>query len=488
MVAVADDTPGDVWRMIVPSFYVVDPLSGSPNVRTAPPIHEYSQQPLPAPGVWVNMEKKMMNTANERPMEGEVSMSMRRARIVHRFPHRLREMGGPDGRYVVPSVVAIGPIHHGLPHLHEMEELKREAAAQFCREMRRTVDEVYEKIYTVVADARLCYDPPVVAHLSDAQFATMMLQDGCLLLQIMTKSEEPPLLGHTISSWTSILKDIFLLENQIPRLVLRALMELMPESMRYRVCKFVRKRGLNLTYGRTDEINISISRGYSKKYSKSELPHLLSLLRFDVIHNMPSRKSGSKDKSRPTPSALSISAVDLRQKGVRLAISKAGWFADMSVQKKLLFGELSLSPLLLDDMRACWFVNLAALEAAECSAASTWGSHVFVVSSYLSMLAMLMDREEDVQELRRSGVLWSSFSDEETLAFFKCIRRQHLLGDYYYNTLADIQDLMDQRPVRIAVHKFLYNNSYTLKVALAVLSAIGVLVGIFRAFYPAKQS
>ncbi|KAL6659533.1 hypothetical protein ACP70R_003573 [Stipagrostis hirtigluma subsp. patula] len=446
----------------------------------------------------------MMNKAASR-VETQVSPKATR---IHRFPPDLKGLGGPDGRYMVPSMVAIGPFHHGLPHLQAMEEVKHAAAFQLCGD---SAKEVYEKIFTIVGDTRSCYTTTygtslVAPCLSDdvAEFAAMMFLDGCFLLKFMLDKKKPPILGLSLASWPTIVRDIYLLENQIPCVVLDTLMEFMSLeknilsswtdyvmsvyfldrkdtkipwwSMWFRTClQIFSAKCRRLPEEKTDAADES---------SKRKPPHLLGLLRFRMTRGMPREKRKGELVHDRSLQRMFSNAVHLAQIGIKLTPSTATWFADVRVERKPLYGELSLSPLFLNDVVACILVNLAALEVAEVSYASSSESDGFVVSSYLSVLAMLMDREEDVQELRGRGVLCSHYSNTQALAFFKGIVQHLRLGFNYFAIVQEIDKYMHHRPVRIAVHKFIYKNY---KLIAAVLPIVGVLIGIFKGLYSFKK-
>nr|CAB3466125.1 unnamed protein product [Digitaria exilis] len=406
------------------------------------------------------MEERMKN-ATER-FEGYASMRPPR---IHRFPNHLRGIGGAGGRYVVPSVVAIGPYHHGLPHLQAVEEVKHVAAFQLCRDNGCSVEEVYSDIFSIVGYARSCYDASSVAGLSDAEFAAMMFLDGCFLVQF-AKNDKPPVLGHGLSCWPTIVKDTLLLENQIPWLVLEAL------------------TGWLITHMSPPAKELrSVKDDASCTEEPNNPPHLLGLLRSCMTLRMPSELRQGKS-SRNSLLRLSSSAVHLAQIGVKIRASTAQWFPDVKVRNKLLFGELNLSPLFLNDVVASILVNMVGLEVAEATTASSSEKDGFVVSSYMSVLGMLIDREEDVQELRRRGILCSHLSNAQTLSFFKVLVQDLRLGFNYFAIVQGIDAYIRTRPVRIAVHKFLYNN---FKLIAAVLSIASVFVGIFKTLYSVKK-
>ncbi|KAL6861753.1 hypothetical protein ACP4OV_017453 [Aristida adscensionis] len=390
-----------------------------------------------------------------------------------------RRRGGP--RYVVPSVVAVGPYHHGLPHLQDMEEVKYAAAHSFCEAAGPgAIAKVYDAMLSVAGDARRCYAPgsAAVARLSDAELAAMMLLDGCFLLQFMANSDAPLFR----SSGTAILRDMMLLENQLPWLVLEALMA--SASVEVDVHGFVARMAEKLFPKKTAPLRMRCcGRGSaSERNAEDELSssmyhyykpaHLIDLLRFSQIHSMPRRSEFPYSPVMSSPQ--SSRAVELKQIGIKLAPSTAAWFWDMKLRRNALDGVLSLSPLFLSDTTACILVNLAALEA---STDMSWDRDGLLVSSYLSVLAMLIHRKEDMLELRDRGVLCSRFSETQTLAFFKGLDRRLPVGQRYVLVLEEIETYKRHRPLRAGVRRFVVRNY---KILGAILSVIGVLVGIFK--------
>ncbi|KAJ1267027.1 hypothetical protein BS78_07G025400 [Paspalum vaginatum] len=446
------------------------------------------------------IDEKMTKTTAR--LESDFSMVETK---IHRFPAALRGIGGDDGRYISPSVVAIGPYHCAEPHLQKMEEVKLAAAYYLCRNSGCSTLQVYEKVLSVVGAARGCYDAddPLVAGVSDADFAAMMFLDACFLLQYMVSDTKLLVLQNrmALSTGPSIQKDIFLLENQIPWLVLDIVTQFMPVDL----CQFVDDMRAKFLPGGKEAAEKSCprwqalsgcstapttptagaSRGGGGVDEQYKPPHLLGLLWFTLVGSMPADMANYKG----FPRSLSSSAVELAEIGVMLTPSKEEWFGDMRVERCSLYGELLLSPVFLSDVTACWLVNLAALEASTSGARkeskdSSSSSDGFLVSSYLSVLAMLMDRKEDVHELRRRRLLHGALSNKQALTFFKGLGQHLRLGGRYANILEEIDSYKRHRSVRITVYKFLYNNY---KFIAAFLSVTGVLIGIFKTLLSLKQ-
>ena len=131
-------------------------------------------------------------------------------------------------------------------------------------------------------------------------------------------------------------------------------------------------------------------------------------------------------------------------------------------------------------MTASWLINMAAYEAS----LGAMQADNFAVSSYLSVVALLVNREEDVQEFRVKGIINSTLSDRSTLEFFKWGCPLGLrAGHRYSEVLQVLQEYRQERWMWIPIHRFFYNY----KTIVAVLSFVGVVAGLFKTILSLKQ-
>ncbi|KAL5232178.1 hypothetical protein ABZP36_030954 [Zizania latifolia] len=422
-----------------------------------------------AEAVAIPIEEKLERAAEKM----EAYISKKHTKIL-RFPVRMRSLGN-DGGYVVPNVVAIGPYHRHQSHLLPAEEIKLAAAHYFCRDSGHPAKAVYERIFSVAAEARSCYDDDATDGISEVEFAAMMFHDGCFLVQFMLFWTSRDKVAPPLEDWFNITRnircDVFLLENQIPWLVLHALMEFRPVL----VGKFIDILASNFYKDLNLQPEHPIFTLDGDGSSITQWPHLLDLLRCCVSGSV---SSGGKS---PMLTASSSSAIELGQIGIKLTASRTTQLKDMGIKRGPLFGKLFLTPFLMGNTGTCWLVNMVALEGC---IATTSDANCAVIGSYIAVLAMLINREEDVHELRAKGLIKGRFSDQKTLQFFKTLVTHIHIGPRYIDILAEIEAYKRDRWLWTALHKFIYNN---IKTIVAVFSVISVLVGIFKTLINIKQ-
>lgn len=418
---------------------------------------------------------------------------------IHRLPPSLQ---GLDPRYSVPMAVAIGPYHRRSPHLQKMDMVKNVATRHFIIGIFRSCEEMYAAFCSAIGDVdvRSLYDvltDDAVAGMSDDEFLTMMLVDGCFLLQYMLKCtgnhhRMPPSLVSFFDANQSVIdNDIMLLENQLPWVVIQTLRKF----KKVPVEKFIAKMGRTLQVARKEEEHDRLFAlgGYTP-------PHLLGLLRlykaprYTVVPNNQDENfslinccycynnSGVPPSDGFRPMSKTVSAIELAEIGIKLTASRTTKFKDMGFKKKLFGSEIFLAPLLLDEIRSCWLLNLAALEL--CTATSSNETENQAICSYLAVLAMLMDREDDVHKLRSKRLVQGELTNKETLDFFKSLIKRVSGGPLYIHVMEEIEDYKLKRWMWIKVHAFVYNNY---KMITAVLSIVGVLVGMFKALFSLKR-
>ncbi|CAL4982643.1 unnamed protein product [Urochloa decumbens] len=145
---------------------------------------------------------------------------------------------------------------------------------------------------------------------------------------------------------------------------------------------------------------------------------------------------------------------------------------NMGVKKKgNLFADLSLAPLSLDNTRASLLLNMAAFEPNFRDA----DDEDSAVCSYLLLLGMIVDREEDVHELRRRILQGGGgHHNKEALDFLTSLQGLRL-GSRYVRTMEEIENYKVKRRTRTKVHAFVYRN---IKTIVTVVSTVTALVGI----------
>ncbi|GJM95399.1 hypothetical protein PR202_ga12130 [Eleusine coracana subsp. coracana] len=66
-----------------------------------------------------------------------------------------------------------------------------------------------------------------------------------------------------------------------------------------------------------------------------------------------------------------------------------------------------------------------------------------------------MNRDEDVKQLPTKGIVYSTFSNEETLTLFKWAARHMRVGHRYYQVFECFNEYRNNRYVWITIHLIL---------------------------------
>ncbi|KAK3409625.1 hypothetical protein EUGRSUZ_J01732 [Eucalyptus grandis] len=131
-----------------------------------------------------------------------------------------------------PQVVSFGPYHYKDKRLSPMKEHKRRALAQFEKRSGQPLKNLIESLGRVKQKLKDSYNKLDSVWQEEDKFLELMITDGCFMLEIMrTKIEGNPTPNHAQNEpifsthWLRyirpyIRRDMLLLENQLPMLVL----------------------------------------------------------------------------------------------------------------------------------------------------------------------------------------------------------------------------------------------------------------------------
>ena len=141
-----------------------------------------------------------------------------------------------------PQAVSFGPYHHGKNHLNAMEEHKHRALLHFLKRCNKPIELVFQRMNQVFQELKDSYKPldPIWAQ-DTPRFLQLMILDGCFMLEILRASDcvpsdyaenDPVFSEHgKLYVMPYIKRDMLMLENQLPMLVLHTLIEVESDKL-----------------------------------------------------------------------------------------------------------------------------------------------------------------------------------------------------------------------------------------------------------------
>ncbi|XP_022854134.1 UPF0481 protein At3g47200-like [Olea europaea var. sylvestris] len=380
---------------------------------------------------WISIENYNVDKTKKKPQ-------------IERAPSHLRKRKSYEG-CIDPSVVSIGPYHHGKSEFEAFEKLKIPIAHKLCRFSRTSVEQLYKVVADLNKIACECYEEGSIKVDDDELFNRMMFLDACFVVHFVLigvgfviqveVGEENEADARLEKSFYLVLRDLFLLENQIPLPVLTVLMKSMfPETPsrgeRY-IMEFLElytmvspkrsspnpmKKFLAQMMGRSKRDQDEKKQKLEKALSTS--PHLLHLMREQLIQpfvheikNLVTFIEESKSNFRESNIQESFRSVtDLKSAGIYFKPSQSGSFTDVEFISYHIFGTLTIPPFKVDHLTRPLLLNLAAYEMCPN------GPSDFRITSFICLIDSLIDYADDVKELRKKRILINKLGSDEQLA------------------------------------------------------------------------
>ncbi|KAI3772641.1 hypothetical protein L6452_03831 [Arctium lappa] len=359
----------------------------------------------------------------------EITERHERHRRIGKVPPLLikGEKGRRNQDYYEPAVISLGPYHHNRPDLAQAEKYKLITLEEFSYNSKKKIDYLYNKVFEVVHDARKCYIDGSTDDYNDEEFNRMMLRDACFVLffiECLSLSNKKMLLHNEYLGalgFANVVRDIFLLENQIPFVVVKVLLDLRFED-----------KGEEILNGFFNYLNYGeVIPREEKVLEEDEHPlHLLELYRsyfislsssFGLSSRVPSRwrrwtkkTDAAEDYDYVKRNRSFASVMELKAKGIFVKCSyDESTNEDIKFHSRCCYGELELVRRAVSSNSKAIYLNMIAYEI--CS----HNPNDFRVSTYIRVMKSLIVHPDDVKELRYSGILIHSLGrDEEVVKMY----------------------------------------------------------------------
>ncbi|KAK7393267.1 hypothetical protein VNO78_21817 [Psophocarpus tetragonolobus] len=314
---------------------------------------------------------------------------------IYRVPFDLRKVN--EDAYT-PKLVSIGPFHHNLPRLQNMQRYKLSYCKAFLERTEASSEKLIQYIEDLEPNFRGCYSHTL--DFSWEELVKIIFVDSCFIFELFWKAEQDDrkssedkafIFNRSVAETISL--DLLLLENQLPFFVLENL---------YYMCFHTESVDTSFVELLTDYFDVS-SDWIDFSSENIKISHFTDLLRTCVLPH-PSKERPFRDEEfvKHLPSAT-----ELLEGGVEFKVNteEGKWLLDLTFSRKV----LEIPQLIVQDRTELVFRNIMALEQLHYS-------YETYVTDYVFVMDLLINTSKDVDILTQKGVLLNYLGDSDSVA------------------------------------------------------------------------
>ncbi|KAI5678129.1 hypothetical protein M9H77_09079 [Catharanthus roseus] len=368
---------------------------------------------------WIIQVNNQVKEIEDISME-EIEKNRWQRRSIYKVPESVKNLKGKEKTYK-PQVVSFGPYHYKDEKLAPMEEHKDRALLHFLKRTKKSVQSYYASLVDVVEELKEAYESLDHDLEKDSdEFLRIMIRDGVFMLEILKYSynennfgvyapNDPVFSDHgKLYVMPLIRRDMLMLENQLPMLVLHKLLAV--------------EKGL--TKENEDFTNALVYRFFfPRTHSKppSNCLHILDMYRKSLL-----QPTAQNPRNSPTPAAAAIadvrddiirSAIELTEAGITIKRARSRNITDITFHN----GILKIPMIIVDDITETLFSNLVAFERFHVGAGNE-------VSWYVFFMDNIIDNAQDVGLLSSRKIIQNCIgSDKEAAKLFNSLAKDVML-------------------------------------------------------------
>ncbi|KAK4270256.1 hypothetical protein QN277_023315 [Acacia crassicarpa] len=317
---------------------------------------------------------------------------------IYRVPSRIRAL---KKEAYTPTIVSIGPFHHGNERLQDMERQKYILFKRFIERAKLGLDDLVHRVKHLEPEVRTSYSETI--ELSTQELVTLILLDAGFVIALLIMFYEMDEVDTNAKlseaeSWldTYIRKDLLLIENQLPFFAIEELFnEAFPNDHRGILPSF-----RELVYKYFEDYN-------RQNIEPVGMKHFTDLLRsFYLPGNMSEQMSERKPFSKVESHNLLYNANALQEFGVKLKASTGMCLLDLKLSGRNI---LEIPQIVVEDGTEMLFHNMIALEQCH------YPSKAYI-TDYAIVLGCLLETRKDVNLLVRKKIVLNYVGDSNNVA------------------------------------------------------------------------